>query len=65
MRINDYVDVAGYVREFTPGQVSEIIKSAYKIAELSRTPGMQKVVGTELAFLAEYIEDAPIVEVKL
>ncbi len=61
--MNSYIDVAGNVREFTPGQVSEIIKSLYKLAQLAEKAGMEKVIRTELGFLREYIEDAPIVRV--
>ena len=61
--MNSYIDVGGNVREFTPGQVSEIIKSVYKVAELSDKKGMQQTVIIELGFLREYIEDAPIVRV--
>lgn len=61
--MNSYIDVGGNVREFTPGQVSEIIKSLYKLAQLAEKAGMEKVIRTELGFLREYIEDAPIVRV--
>lgn len=63
MLVNSYIDVGGNVREFTPGQVSEIVKSLYKLADMSDKKGMEKVIRTELGFLREYIEDAPIVRV--
>lgn len=63
MLVNSYIDVGGNVREFTPGQVSEIIKSVYKIANLSDEKGMEKVVRTELGFLREYIEDTKVVRI--
>lgn len=63
MKINNYVDVAGHIREFTPGQVHTIIRSAYAIAELSRKAGHEHAVKRELEFLQEFIEDAPILPV--
>ena len=61
--MNSYIDVGENVREFTPGQVSEIIKSVYKLAEMSSNLKMEKIIRTELGFLQEYIEDQKIVDV--